>query len=172
MSGQKIMVEFVSANPTGPMHMGNARGGVLGDTLAERALPRRGCDVWREFYVNDAGNQIEKFAASIEARYLQTHPGRGRRASSRRTAITATTSRSSRRAFLEENGDRLAGQARGGAPRGHGPASASPRNMPKMKADLARYGIEYDEWFFESSLHESGYVAETVSELTERGLHL
>ena len=70
LHGQNIMVEFVSANPTGPMHMGNARGGVLGDALAE-VLNRAGADVWREFYVNDAGNQIEKFAASIDARYRQ-----------------------------------------------------------------------------------------------------
>ena len=70
LKGKKIMVEFVSANPTGPMHMGNARGGVLGDTLAS-VLDWSGADVWREFYVNDFGNQIEKFAKSIEARYIQ-----------------------------------------------------------------------------------------------------
>ena len=70
LKGQRIMVEFVSANPTGPMHMGNARGGVLGDTLAA-VLEAAGAQVWREFYVNDAGNQIEKFANSLEARYLQ-----------------------------------------------------------------------------------------------------
>ena len=68
--GEKVMVEFVSANPTGPMHIGNARGGVLGDSLAS-VLERAGYDVWREFYVNDAGNQIHKFAMSIDARYLQ-----------------------------------------------------------------------------------------------------
>ena len=68
--GQKVMVEFVSANPTGPMHMGNARGGVLGDTLAN-VLARDGADTWKEFYVNDAGNQINKFAVSIQARYFQ-----------------------------------------------------------------------------------------------------
>ena len=68
--GQKVMVEFVSANPTGPMHMGNARGGVLGDTLAN-VLKRDGWDTWKEFYVNDAGNQIHKFAVSINARYMQ-----------------------------------------------------------------------------------------------------
>ena len=64
LAGRKYMVEFVSANPTGPMHMGNARGGVLGDTLAS-VLQKSGADVWREFYVNDAGNQIEKFAKSL-----------------------------------------------------------------------------------------------------------
>ncbi|MCQ4721159.1 arginine--tRNA ligase, partial [Flavonifractor plautii] len=68
--GEKVMVEFVSANPTGPMHIGNARGGVLGDALAA-VLERAGYDVWREFYVSDAGNQIHKFAMSIDARYLQ-----------------------------------------------------------------------------------------------------
>ncbi|MGN0504105.1 MAG: arginine--tRNA ligase, partial [Ruminococcus sp.] len=68
--GKKYMVEFVSANPTGPMHMGNARGGALGDCLAS-VLDAAGYDVYREFYVNDAGNQIEKFANSLEARYLQ-----------------------------------------------------------------------------------------------------
>ena len=68
--GKKLMVEFVSANPTGPMHMGNARGGVLGDTLAN-VLSRDGWDTWKEFYVNDAGNQINKFAVSINARYMQ-----------------------------------------------------------------------------------------------------
>ena len=67
LAGKKYMVEFVSANPTGPMHMGNARGGVLGDTLAS-VLQKSGADVTREFYVNDAGNQIEKFAKSLEAR--------------------------------------------------------------------------------------------------------
>ena len=72
--GQKVMVEFVSANPTGPMHMGNARGGVLGDALAS-VLDMAGYDVSREFYVNDAGNQIEKFATSIDARYRQLFLG-------------------------------------------------------------------------------------------------
>ncbi len=74
LKGQKIMVEFVSANPTGPMHMGNARGGVLGDTLAS-VLAACGADVTREFYVNDAGHQIDKFARSIEVRYLQLIKG-------------------------------------------------------------------------------------------------
>ena len=72
--GKKVMVEFVSANPTGPMHMGNARGGALGDCLAA-VLDAAGYDVWREFYVNDAGNQIEKFGVSLEARYLQIFRG-------------------------------------------------------------------------------------------------
>ena len=70
--GKRILVEFVSANPTGPMHIGNARGGALGDSLAS-VLSAAGYDVSREFYVNDAGNQIEKFATSLEIRYLQIY---------------------------------------------------------------------------------------------------
>ena len=166
MRGQKIMVEFVSANPTGPMHMGNARGGVLGDTLAE-VLSRAGAEVWREFYVNDAGNQIEKFASSIEARYAQLILGEDA-VEFPEDGYHGDDIKDLARAFLEENGpgwldkpvaERHAAMARFGLD----------RNIPKMKADLARYGIEYDEWFFESSLHESGFVADTVSELTERG---
>ena len=76
--GEKVMVEFVSANPTGPMHMGNARGGALGDCLASAAATAQAMRSDREFYINDAGNQIDKFGKSLEARYLQTLPGRGR----------------------------------------------------------------------------------------------
>ena len=166
LKGKKYMVEFVSANPTGPMHMGNARGGVLGDTLAE-VLSRAGAEVWREFYVNDAGNQIEKFASSIEARYAQLILGEDA-VEFPEDGYHGDDIKDLARAFLEENGpgwldkpvaERHAAMARFGLD----------RNIPKMKADLARYGIEYDEWFFESSLHESGFVADTVSELTERG---
>ena len=67
---RRVMVEFVSANPTGPMHMGNARGGALGDCLAA-VLDAAGYDVWREFYVNDAGNQLDKFGLSLSIRYQQ-----------------------------------------------------------------------------------------------------
>ena len=73
-NGKKVMVEFVSANPTGPMHVGNARGGAIGDVLAG-VLDFAGYDVTREFYINDAGNQIEKFGMSLEARYLQLLQG-------------------------------------------------------------------------------------------------
>ena len=166
MQGQKVMVEFVSANPTGPMHMGNARGGVLGDTLAE-VLSRAGAKVWREFYVNDAGNQIEKFAASIEARYAQLILGEGA-VEFPEDGYHGDDIKELARLFLEEKGagwldrplaERHEAMARFGLE----------HNLPRMKADLARYGIEYDEWFFESSLHESGFVADTVAKLTERG---
>ncbi len=164
--GQRVMVEFVSANPTGPMHIGNARGGVLGDTLSE-VLEWTGYQVWREFYVNDAGNQIHKFAESLNARYLQLilgadavpFPENGYQGED----ITDLA-----KLFLEENGpawkdrpeqERLDALAKFGLE----------KNIPRMQEDLRRYKITYDQWFYESSLHESGYVAETVAMLANKG---
>ena len=164
--GEKVMVEFVSANPTGPMHMGNARGGVLGDTLAN-ILRRDGCDTWKEFYVNDAGNQIHKFAVSIEARYFQILKGEDA-VPFPEDGYHGDDIKELAQAFYAAHGDSYADadeQTRLDALAAFGLRT----NIPKMKADLLRYGIEYDEWFFESSLHESGYVAETVGLLTEKG---
>ena len=166
LKGRKIMVEFVSANPTGPMHMGNARGGVLGDTLAN-ILRRDGCDTWKEFYVNDAGNQIHKFAVSIEARYFQILKGEDA-VPFPEDGYHGDDIKELAQAFYAAHGDSYADadeQTRLDALAAFGLRT----NIPKMKADLLRYGIEYDEWFFESSLHESGYVAETVGLLTEKG---
>ena len=165
-NGRRIMVEFVSANPTGPMHMGNARGGVLGDTLAE-VLSRAGAEVSREFYVNDAGNQIEKFATSIDARYAQLILGEDA-VEFPEDGYHGDDIRDLAAAFRAEYGDgylekpvaeRHEAMARFGLA----------NNLPKMKADLERYGISYDSWFMESSLHESGYVADTAAELTRLG---
>ena len=166
LKGKKYMVEFVSANPTGPMHMGNARGGVLGDTLAN-ILRRDGCDTWKEFYVNDAGNQIHKFAVSIEARYFQILKGEDA-VPFPEDGYHGDDIKELAQAFYAAHGDSYADedeQTRLDALAAFGLRT----NIPKMKADLLRYGIEYDEWFFESSLHESGYVAETVGLLTEKG---
>ena len=166
LRGKKYMVEFVSANPTGPMHMGNARGGVLGDTLAS-VLDWNGAAVEREFYVNDAGNQIEKFAKSIEARYFQLIRGEEAVAFPE-DGYHGDDIRELARLFRERYGDeyadktveeRHAAMARFGLD----------HNLPKMKSDLARYGITFDTWFYESSLHESGYVAQTVQALTDAG---
>ena len=164
--GQKVMVEFVSANPTGPMHMGNARGGVLGDALAS-VLERAGYQVWREFYVNDAGNQIEKFANSIDARYQQLLLGEEQVAFPE-DGYHGDDIKDLAKLFYEANGDKfltvpVAERHKAMAEFG------LQRNIPKMQEDLRRYGIEYDQWFFESELHESGYVAESVQKLTDRG---
>ena len=166
LRGKKYMVEFVSANPTGPMHMGNARGGVLGDTLAS-VLAKSGADVWREFYVNDAGNQIEKFAKSIEARYLQIIKGEDA-VMFPEDGYHGEDIKDLAKAFYEQHGEKYLD-----ADEGERHAALAQfglaHNIPKMKSDLARYGIRYDEWFYESSLHESGYVANSVQVLTDRG---
>jgi len=165
-NGEKVMVEFVSANPTGPMHMGNARGGVLGDSLAE-VFHRAGYDIWREFYVNDAGNQINKFAQSIDARYQQIILGEDK-VEFPEDGYHGDDIKAIATAFHEAHGDkylnadleeRYEAMSRFGLD----------INIPKMKSDLKKYHIEYDEWFFESSLHDSGYVAETVDMLGKKG---
>ena len=164
--GKRVMVEFVSANPTGPMHMGNARGGVLGDTLAN-VLKRDGWDAWKEFYVNDAGNQIHKFAVSINARYMQLllgednfpFPEEGYHGDDIRElakAIYEAHGESWGNLPEEERLDKLA-------------EYGLSVNIPKMREDLKKYGIVYDQWFFESELHNSGYVEKTVQMLTEKG---
>ena len=164
--GQKVMVEFVSANPTGPMHMGNARGGVLGDTLAN-ILARDGYDTWKEFYVNDAGNQIHKFAVSINARYMQLIMGE-ENFPFPEEGYHGEDIKELARAIYDAHGDswkdlpeeeRLDKMAQYGLK----------VNIPKMQEDLKKYGIVYDQWFFESELHSSGYVAETVQMLTDKG---
>ena len=157
--GEKVMVEFVSANPTGPMTIGNARGGVLGDALAS-VLDRAGYNVWREFYVNDAGNQVDLFGKSIEARYLQLiqgedaveFPDNGYHGDDiRELANKYLTMPSAERcaAFV---------------------AFGLPYNIARMQRDLERYRIHFDQWFLESSLHSSGYVAQTVQLLVDAGL--
>ncbi|MCQ2447616.1 MAG: arginine--tRNA ligase [Oscillibacter sp.] len=166
LQGKKYMVEFVSANPTGPMHMGNARGGVLGDTLAA-VLEACGADVSREFYVNDAGHQIDKFAHSIEARYLQIIQGE-ENVPFPEDGYQGGDIKDLAQAYYDAHGEELLN------------VSAEERqaklaefglsvNLPKMKSDLQRYKINYDTWFYESTLHESNYVAETVNMLSENG---
>ncbi len=164
--GQKIMVEFVSANPTGPMHMGNARGGVLGDTLAA-VLEKCGADVTREFYVNDAGHQIDKFAHSIEARYLQIIQGEDE-VPFPEDGYQGDDIRELAQAYYDQHGEALLNMPEAERQEQLAQFGLSV-NLPKMKSDLERYKIHYDQWFYESTLHESGYVAETVALLTERG---
>ncbi|WP_195450407.1 arginine--tRNA ligase [Anaeromassilibacillus sp. 1001302B_160321_C8] len=165
--GKKIMVEFVSANPTGPMHMGNARGGALGDCLAA-VLDAAGYFVWREFYVNDAGNQIEKFGNSLEARYLQIYKGEDA-VEFPEDGYHGDDIKERAAQFAEEFGDRYVDAA----PEDRRKALvefALPRNIAKMKADLAKYGIQYDEWFLESKLHNDGELEETIQILKDKGL--
>ena len=165
--GKKVMVEFVSANPTGKMHIGNARGGALGDCLAG-VLQKAGYDVTREFYVNDAGNQIEKFGLSLDIRYQQHFKGEDfiemPEDSYHGQDIIERVEE-----FAAEYGDRYleAGQKER---RDALVAYALPKNIEKMKADLAKYRIVYDNWFYESSLYESGELADTIQLMKDRGL--
>ena len=165
--GEKVMVEFVSANPTGPMTIGNARGGVLGDAMAA-VLDRAGYDVWREFYVNDAGNQVDLFGRSIEARYLQLIQGEDA-VEFPDNGYHGDDIRELARLIRERDGDKwldVPSEERRAAFVQFG----LPYNIARMKRDLERYRIHFDQWFLESSLHESGYVAETVQLLVDAGL--
>ena len=164
--GEKVMVEFVSANPTGPMHMGNARGGALGDCLAA-VLDKAGYAAYREFYVNDAGNQIEKFANSLEARYLQIY--KGDEIEFPEDGYQGGDITDLANEYNDLHGDALlnvSAKERKKALVDY----ALPKNIKKMQEDMATYRITYDKWFFESELHQSGAVKAVVDLLTEKGL--
>ena len=165
--GEKVMVEFVSANPTGPMTIGNARGGVLGDALAS-VLDMAGYDVTREFYVNDAGNQVDLFGRSIEARYLQICLGE-EAVEFPDNGYHGDDIKELAQEIYKEHGDKYVSMEEEQR-RSEFVAWALPRNIERMRRDLKRYGIEFDNWFLESSLHKSGAVKETVDMLTANGL--
>lgn len=160
----KVQVEFVSANPTGNLHMGNARGGAIGDSLAN-ILERAGYEVEREFYVNDAGNQIEIFADSLEARYLQltghdvSFPDNGyagqdvidtvKRVIAQYGKELADMEPEKRRSIIVEY--------------------ALQEKVEYMKNTLANFGINYDVWFHERTLHENGDIDRVLTELEQQG---
>lgn len=165
-AGKKVMVEFVSANPTGPMHMGNARGGALGDCLAS-VLERAGYDVTREFYVNDAGNQIEKFANSLSARYLQLYKGEDA-VSFPEDGYHGDDIRDRAKEFAAANGDKYVEAPKEERKKALVDYSLE-KNVKKLHDDLLRYRIDYDVWFRESTLHESGEVAHIIDLLKRKG---
>ena len=164
--GKKINVEFVSANPTGPMHLGNARGGALGDCLAA-VMDWAGYDVTREFYVNDAGNQIQKFGKSLSARYLQHFKGEeavpfpedGYQGEDIKVLASE---------FAAIEGDKYVDadeETRKQALINYG----LPKNIAGLERDLAKYRITYDVWFRESTLHDSGAVQAVIDKLLATG---
>lgn len=164
-NGKKMLVEFVSANPTGPMHIGNARGGAIGDCLAS-VLDAAGYYVQREFYINDAGNQIEKFATSLEVRYLQLC---GKEIEMPEDAYHGADITEHAKAFYEINGDKYAdteSKERRDALVGY----ALPKNIDGLERDLKKYRIVYDKWFRESSLHNDGSVKKVIDTLKEKGV--
>lgn len=185
--GKRVLVEFVSANPTGPMHIGNARGGALGDSLSS-VLQFAGYEVEREFYVNDAGNQIEKFGKSLSIRYMQIADG------NKADVIASYGDEDVCRKIFEDeenfpmpedvykgvdiiehaynfykiNGDKFVNadeESRKSALVEY----ALPLNIDGLEKDLQKYRIVYDTWFRESSLHKSGAVKQIVDMLTEKG---
>jgi arginyl-tRNA synthetase len=165
--GERVMVEFVSANPTGPMTIGNARGGVLGDVLAS-VLDMAGYSVHREFYVNDSGNQVALFGKSVDARYMQIVLG-GDAVEFPENGYHGEDITQLAAEIYEREGASLAGLPEDERVRRF-IEYGIPRNTERMRADLERYRIRFDEWFQESRLHESGYVAETVELLKNGGL--
>lgn len=164
--GKRVLVEFVSANPTGPMHIGNARGGVLGDALAA-TLETAGYQVEREFYVNDAGNQVNKFACSLEARYLQIYKGEDA-VPFPEDGYQGEDIKEHARSFAEKFSDQYVD-----APESDRRQAlvdyALPQNIQGLHDDLLRYRVEYNNWFRESTLHENGAVGRVVELLKEKG---
>ena len=162
--GQRINVEFISANPTGPMHMGNARGGALGDCLAA-VMDAAGYEVSREFYVNDAGNQIEKFALSLDIRYRQHF---GEEIEMPEDSYHGEDIREHAEAFAALYGDKYLHEDE--AVRRKALVDyALPKNIDLMRENVAKYRIVYDKWFFESELHK-GEVAEVIQLMRDKGL--
>ena len=164
--GKKYNVEFVSANPTGPMHMGNARGGALGDCLAA-CLDWAGYDVTREFYINDAGNQIQKFGKSLAIRYLQLYKGEEACPLPEECYQGADIIQRAKE-FADVHGDSYV-NADFEELKSAITADALPKNIAGLKRDLGKYRIQYDVWFPESTLHDSGAVNDIIQLLLDKG---
>lgn len=161
---KRILVEFVSANPTGPMHIGNARGGALGDCLAA-VLSAAGYYTEREFYINDAGNQINKFGLSLSLRYQQLYTDG---VEMPEDSYHGEDIISHAKAFAEINGDKYMQcdeQTRQKAL----VEFALPKNIQGLKDDLLKYRIEYNTWFKESDLHKSGETERIIELLKQSG---
>ena len=162
--GKRVLVEFVSANPTGPMHIGNARGGALGDCLAA-VLETAGYSVEREFYINDAGNQINKFGLSLDLRYLQLFKDgiEMPEDSYHGEDIIAHA-----KAFAEIYGDSFVEKTEEER-RATLVEFALPKNIKGLETDLAKYRITYDTWFKESTLHNNGETSRIIEKLKKSG---
>lgn len=164
-NGKRVLVEFVSANPTGPMHIGNARGGAIGDCLAA-VLDQAGYYVEREFYVNDAGNQIDKFGLSLEVRYFQIYKDD---VEMPEDAYHGADITAHAEAFAKEYGDKFV-NASTEERRKALVEFALPKNIAGLEEDLLKYRIKYNHWFKESTLHNNGAVDEVINKLKEKGV--
>ncbi len=166
-NGKKVMIEFVSANPTGPMHMGNARLGALGDCLAE-ILSACGYDTYKEFYVNDAGNQIEKFGMSLDVRYKQICLGESY-VEMPENAYHGEDIKELAHEFFDIHKDKFISSDEKTRVKAL-VDFALPKNIKRMQDDMKKYKIIYDNWFYESDLHNQGKVKEIVDLLSSKGL--
>ena len=163
---KRVLVEYVSANPTGPMHIGNARGGVLGDALSA-VLEAAGYQVEREFYVNDAGNQVNRYGLSLEARYLQIFQGEDA-VEFPEDGYLGPDVIENAKGFAEKYGESYVNQD----PETRRKALvdyALPLNIQGLHDDLLRYRVEYDNWFRESTLHENGAVRQVIELFQSKG---
>lgn len=164
--GKKVMVEFVSANPTGPLHMGNARGGALGDCIAN-VLQASGYEVTREFYVNDSGNQIEKFGMSLEARYMQQLLGESAFPFPE-DGYMGEDIKEHAKEYINLYGDKLL-NADSAERQKELAEYALPVNLERIKSGLKNYGVEFDNWFSEQSLYQDGEVDRILKYLKDKG---
>ena len=162
--GKRVLVEFVSANPTGPMHIGNARGGALGDCLAA-VMDAAGYYTEREFYINDAGNQINKFALSLDLRYLQLYK---EGVEMPEDSYHGEDIINHAKAFAEIHGDSFVEKDEAER-RAELVKFALPKNIQGLEDDLGKYRIKYDTWFKESTLHNNGETTRIIELLKESG---
>lgn len=162
--GKRVLVEFVSANPTGPMHIGNARGGALGDCLAA-VMDAAGYYTEREFYINDAGNQINKFALSLDLRYLQLYK---EGIEMPEDSYHGEDIVNHAKAFAEIHGDSFVEKDEAER-RAELVKFALPKNIKGLEDDLGKYRIKYDTWFKESTLHNNGETTRIIELLKQSG---
>lgn len=162
-TGKTFNMEFISANPTGPMHMGNARGGAIGDILASIA-DWTGYSVTREFYINDAGNQIVKFGDSLDARYRELL---GEEISFPKDGYQGEDITDHMKDFIALKGDQHLSMD-SDSRKDILVEYALEKNLTQIKKDLGAYGIQYDVWFSEQSLYDSGAIESTI-ELLKKG---
>jgi arginyl-tRNA synthetase len=163
--GQKVLIEFVSANPTGPLHVGHGRGAAVGDALA-RIMSAAGFEVHREYYLNDAGNQMNILGRSVFLRYRELcgeevdFPGDCYQGDYITDLAGEIVERDGRRYLEESEESSISIFTR----------YASNRISDIIRKDLEEFGVVFDEWFSEKKLHESGFIAECVDKLAEQGI--
>lgn len=162
--GQKVQVEYVSANPTGPLTIGSTRNAVIGDTLAN-VLAAAGFEVEREYYVNDAGSQVRMFGESIYARYAQAL---GQDEPFPEDGYHGGYVVEMGRQMAQQYGDQYLNMSRTEAVRGLGREGIA-RVLEEVRQDLAALGIEFDTWFHEKSLRKSGLLEHVLQMLRDRG---